>query len=82
MKAEESGRRRGIAQEALCMLMSHAASTLSTDRFVAKIGFANEASLALFRKLKFAEVSRCDVFKEITLELEVRTMAEGLVSLL
>lgn len=53
------------------MLMYFASTKLNTDCFVAKIGYANEASIALFHKLQFVEVSRCDVFKEVTLELKV-----------
>lgn len=36
--------------------------------FRAKIGVTNAASLSLFKKLGFGEVSRSDVFQEATLE--------------
>lgn len=38
-------------------------------RFVAKIGFANEASQALFAKLGYKAVKRSEVFKEVDMEL-------------
>lgn len=47
------------------------------SRFRAKIGFANAGSLALFRKLGFAEVGRSEVFKEATLELHIGEVNAG-----
>lgn len=39
--------------------------------FQAKIGISNAASLALFRKLGYKEISRSSVFQEATLEMAV-----------
>lgn len=39
--------------------------------FTAKIGFSNAASLALFMKLGYTEISRSSVFQEATLEKAV-----------
>jgi hypothetical protein len=41
----------------------------SVTRFRAKIGEANAASQALFKRLGYVEVGRSEVFKEVTLEL-------------
>ena len=72
MIAEPSARGRGIGQEALRMLVAYALRTLGTERFVAKIGDANAASLRLFQtKLGFRTVSYSDVFEETTLELHL-----------
>jgi RimJ/RimL family protein N-acetyltransferase len=69
MVAEAASRRRGVAAEALRLLMAWAIRNTGVQRFRAKIGFDNAPSLALFRKLGFAEVSRSEVFREATLEL-------------
>jgi RimJ/RimL family protein N-acetyltransferase len=39
-------------------------------KFRAKIGVANEPSIALFKKLGFTETGRSEIFKEVILELE------------
>ncbi|XP_060073676.1 N-acetyltransferase 9-like protein isoform X2 [Ylistrum balloti] len=44
---------------------------LKIEEFTAKIGFSNEASIQLFQKLGFKEVSRSDVFEEVTLKYSV-----------
>mmetsp|Transcript_7585 Transcript_7585/g.12250 ORF Transcript_7585/g.12250 Transcript_7585/m.12250 type:complete len:349 (-) Transcript_7585:753-1799(-) len=67
MIAEENSRRKGLAREALILLMSYGAQRLKTHTYVAKIGAANLASLALFQALGYEEQSFCDVFKEHTL---------------
>lgn len=67
MVAEASCRRRGVASQALLLMMHYAARELGTRRFVAKIGEDNGPSLALFRKLGYAEVGRSAVFREVTL---------------
>lgn len=47
--------------------------------FQAKIGFSNAASLRLFGRLGYVEVSRSQMFKEATLRLEVSgTVREAL----
>ncbi|CAL1530845.1 unnamed protein product [Lymnaea stagnalis] len=70
MIAEPSARGRGLGKEALCTLMKFAQETLHTTTFTSKIGFENNASIHLFQILGFQEVSRSDVFKEITLTLD------------
>lgn len=70
MVAEAASRRRGLAREALTLLMAYAISALNITRFVAKIGEANLASVALFRGLGYVEVGRSEVFKEVTLEMD------------
>jgi RimJ/RimL family protein N-acetyltransferase len=69
MVAEAASRRRGVAAEALRLLMAWAILNTGVQRFRAKIGVDNAPSLALFCKLGFAEVSRSEVFQEATLEL-------------
>ncbi|XP_030928190.1 N-acetyltransferase 9-like protein isoform X6 [Quercus lobata] len=45
--------------------------SLGIHIFRAKIGESNGASLTLFRKLGFEEASYSEIFKEVTLELQV-----------
>lgn len=52
-------------------MMAYACRHLGVTRFVAKILEHNEPSLALFKKLGFAEVKRVPVFKEVHLEAAV-----------
>jgi RimJ/RimL family protein N-acetyltransferase len=66
MIADVAARRKGIAQEALRLMMGYAVHELGVRTFVAKIGFDNEKSIALFRKLGFAERSTSEVFRETT----------------
>ena len=50
---EEEARRKGIATEAVQMMMEYANVHLKVNRFVAKIAKENEPSLQLFKKLGF-----------------------------
>ncbi|CAG5121663.1 unnamed protein product [Candidula unifasciata] len=70
MIAEPSARGRGLGKEALCSMMRYAQESLKTRTFTSKIGFGNVASLQLFHSLGFEEVSRSDVFQEVTLSFD------------
>ncbi|GAQ91060.1 Acyl-CoA N-acyltransferase domain-containing protein [Klebsormidium nitens] len=80
MIAEEKCRRKGLAREALRLLMLYAVRTLRLRRFVAKIGEGNVASLKLFQYLGYVEVSRSQAFREITLEYRVGQEEEKLLA--
>lgn len=71
MIAEPSCRRCGLGREALLAMMNYGVTCLGVKKYVAKIGCGNEPSLALFRKLGFVEISVSEVFKEVTLEMQV-----------
>eukprot|EP00271_Cylindrocystis_brebissonii_P023280 TRINITY_DN9580_c0_g2_i2.p1 TRINITY_DN9580_c0_g2~~TRINITY_DN9580_c0_g2_i2.p1 ORF type:complete len:139 (-),score=17.94 TRINITY_DN9580_c0_g2_i2:152-511(-) len=76
MVAEAQSRGRGLAKEALRLLMSYALSPpLSVHTFRAKIGETNSASLRLFQSLGYEEVSRSHVFSQVTLELTASSRA-------
>ena len=79
MVAEAASRRRGVAAEALRLLMAWAIRNTGIKKFRAKIGFDNAPSLARFRKLGYAEVSRSAVFREATLELAAEGGGAGAV---
>ncbi|THH04684.1 hypothetical protein EW145_g5335, partial [Phellinidium pouzarii] len=74
--SEKAYRRRGCASEALQLLLSFATSHASppmlpvaADRFVARIGERNAASIRLFETLGFAITKRVPVFEEIEMRL-------------
>lgn len=52
-------------------MMSYGVTKLGIQKYEAKIGCSNGASLTLFRKLGFVEVSVSEVFNEVTLEMQV-----------
>lgn len=77
MVAEPGSRRKGIAAEALELFMAYGLQVLNISKFRAKIGESNGASLALFERIGYQEVSRSAVFKEVTLELPVEGEAKS-----
>lgn len=71
MIAEPCARGKGFGKEALSMMMKYGTSKLAVKKYTAKIGCDNIPSLKLFKILGFREVSRSEVFQEVTLELPV-----------
>ncbi|KAI8552138.1 hypothetical protein RHMOL_Rhmol06G0241700 [Rhododendron molle] len=69
-KSEDS-RGKGLGKESVLMMMAFAIENFSIHIFRAKIGESNEASLLMFRRLGFMEVSHSEIFKEVTLELQI-----------
>eukprot|EP01096_Ripella_sp_DP13-Kostka_P014372 TRINITY_DN6468_c0_g1_i1.p2 TRINITY_DN6468_c0_g1~~TRINITY_DN6468_c0_g1_i1.p2 ORF type:complete len:192 (-),score=75.09 TRINITY_DN6468_c0_g1_i1:7-582(-) len=68
MIAEKDARGKGLGLESVIAMLRFAGEEMGIKSFEVKISFDNEASLHLFRdKLLFEEVSRSDVFEEITL---------------
>ena len=72
MVAEASMRRRGLAKEALIMLMQYGIQFLAITRFFAKIGADNSASLNLFQQqLQYEPVNYVEAFRENELAFKV-----------
>ncbi|XP_062027817.1 GCN5-related N-acetyltransferase 9 isoform X2 [Rosa rugosa] len=71
MIAEPKSRGKGHGKESVLMMMAFAVVNLGIHIFRVKIGESNGASLSLFQKLGFEETSRSEIFKEVTLELNV-----------
>ncbi|XAR55291.1 hypothetical protein NMG60_11035325 [Bertholletia excelsa] len=71
MIAEPKSRGKGLGKESVLMMMAFAVENFAIHVFRAKIGESNEASLSLFWKLGFKEVSYSEIFKEVTLELPI-----------
>jgi hypothetical protein len=65
MVAEERSRRKGIAAEALQLMMAYAIRSCNTLYFTAKIRLHNSASQALFAKLGFVKVKEVACFEEV-----------------
>ncbi|CAN0027786.1 unnamed protein product, partial [Phaeothamnion confervicola] len=79
MIAEERCRRRGLATEALQMMMRFAVERLQVARFYCKIGDGNEASMSLFRRLGYTVCNYVPAFKETELELCVTEATRGAI---
>jgi len=77
MIADARFRRKGLAIDALEVFMAYGVIELGVTAYVAKIGFDNVASNALFaRKLGYAERSKSTIFEETTYELRTGVAAE------
>ncbi|KAI0523414.1 hypothetical protein KFK09_005809 [Dendrobium nobile] len=71
MIAEPKSRGKGLGEDSALMMMAFAVNKYKIQTFRAKIGESNIASLKLFHKLGFKDVSYSEAFKEVTLELQV-----------
>merc|ERR1712087_594738 len=76
MVAEKASRRKGLATEAVQLMMDFARHKLEIGKFVAKIQTDNASSLRLFKKLGFAETDYVEQFKEHTYTLTFETETE------
>nr|ADK92874.1 RimL/acetyltransferase-domain protein [Hypericum perforatum] len=83
MIAEPKSRGKGLGKETVLMMMAYAVQNLGIHVFRSKIGETNGASLQLFHKLGFAEVSRSEIFKETldsaTLVVYLESIVDDLV---
>lgn len=68
MVAERWARGAGRGRQATAAMLRYGVHTLCLSRFEVKIGLANEASRRMFAGMGFAEVSRSEVFREVTME--------------
>ncbi|KAK1414416.1 hypothetical protein QVD17_30160 [Tagetes erecta] len=71
MIAEPKSRGKGLGMESVLMMLVFAIENDKINTFRAKIGDSNVASLNMFHKLGFKDVSHSEIFKEVTLELPV-----------
>ncbi|XP_030062201.1 alpha/beta-tubulin-N-acetyltransferase 9 isoform X1 [Microcaecilia unicolor] len=69
MIAEPSDRGKGFGKEAALMMMLYGFTKLGITKFEAKIGQENKASICMFQKLCFEELSVSSVFQEVTMLL-------------
>lgn len=66
MIAEKGARGKGKGGEVLKLMMRFAGEEIGVERFEAKIKYDNVQSIGLFSKLGYLEISRSDIFSEIT----------------
>ncbi|XP_051151816.1 uncharacterized protein LOC127265844 isoform X2 [Andrographis paniculata] len=66
MIAEHKSRGKGLAKESVTLMMAFAVQKFGIHIFQAKVGESNEASLSLFHKLGFKEISHSKIFKEVS----------------
>ncbi|XP_011505826.1 PREDICTED: N-acetyltransferase 9-like protein [Ceratosolen solmsi marchali] len=71
MIAETKDRNKGYGWEAIMLMLRYGIEKLNVKIFFVKISMYNEKSINIFTKLGFKEISRSEVFKEITLEKEI-----------
>merc|ERR1711920_1150450 len=69
MIAAQRSRRKGIATEALQLMLDFARQHFELRHFMAKIQHDNASSIKLFQKLGFAETEYVETFKEFTFTL-------------
>jgi len=69
MIAEEKSRRKGIATEAVSLILDFARKHFELKQFIAKIQHDNDSSIKLFKKSGFVETEYIEQFKEYTFTL-------------
>ncbi|XP_063071888.1 N-acetyltransferase 9 [Engraulis encrasicolus] len=79
MIAEPSYRGRGLGKEVVQMMMTYAVTRLEVRKFEVKIGLDNTVSIGLFKKLGFNELSMSEVFREVTLGMNVNAAKRSLL---
>ncbi|PON63591.1 FkbH domain containing protein [Parasponia andersonii] len=77
MIAESKCRGKGVGKESVLIMMAFAVQNLGIHIFRAKIRESNAPSLSMFRKLGFEEISRSEIFQEVTLELQLTEPKSG-----
>ncbi|KAJ8983490.1 hypothetical protein NQ317_014950 [Molorchus minor] len=66
MIAENWARRRKCGWEAMLLMFVYSIEYLNVKQYIVKISYVNVASINMFKNMGFTELSRSDVFKEIT----------------
>lgn len=68
MIAESNSRGKRFGWESMLLMLKYGLEDIKINKFVAKIGQDNIKSIGMFQKMKFEEIGRSEVFKEITFE--------------
>ncbi|XP_015436986.1 PREDICTED: N-acetyltransferase 9-like protein [Dufourea novaeangliae] len=71
MIADIAYRNKKRGWEAMILMLLYGIDTLKVTTYTAKIKFSNEKSIKMFKKLKFEEIEKSQVFEEYTLEKNV-----------
>ncbi|VEN36467.1 unnamed protein product [Callosobruchus maculatus] len=67
MIAEPWARGRKCGWEAMLLMFLYGIKYLGVKEFIVKISYINDISIRMFQNMGFSEVSRSDVFQEITM---------------
>ncbi|XP_057377473.1 alpha/beta-tubulin-N-acetyltransferase 9-like [Daphnia carinata] len=67
MIAETCYRRNGRGKESTLLMLRYGKEQLGIKQFHAKIGLDNIASIQMFQKIGFREISRSEIFGEVTM---------------
>ena len=73
MIAEDWARGQGLGWESMLLMLRYGVDHLNLRAFQAKIKTGNLASINMFSKIGFKEVSRSEIFDEITFEIKVES---------
>lgn len=68
MIAELQAHGKRFGWESMLLMLEYGQRYIHCNKFIAKIGFNNVKSINMFTKMKFVELSRSEVFQEITFE--------------
>ncbi|XP_050504747.1 N-acetyltransferase 9-like protein isoform X2 [Diabrotica virgifera virgifera] len=66
MIAEEWARGRKCGWEAMLLMFMYGIQYLGVKQYIVKILYDNDVSIKMFQEMGFVEVSRSEVFKEVT----------------
>lgn len=74
MIAEQTGRRKGYASQAISLMMCYAMQhlNLGPEDFIVRIGKANGNSIELFQKLGFNITKEVEIFQEVEMRICTR----------
>jgi len=71
MIAKSKFRGQKLGWESMILMLLYGATNLDIQSYEAKIKMDNHASIKMFQKLKFEQVSKSDVFQEVTLAVDI-----------
>lgn len=71
MIADQGSIGKRYGWESMLLMLKYGLEEIKVNKFVAKIGQDNLKSINMFQKMKFDEVGRSEVFKEITFERQI-----------
>lgn len=71
MIAEKLSRGKHYGWESMLLMLHYGYNDIKINKFVAKIGIDNEKSINMFKKMKFIEIKRSEIFNEITFERNI-----------
>lgn len=74
MIAEPWARGRKCGWEAMLLMLFYGVTHLQVKQYIVKVSYQNEISIRMFNNMGFIEISRSDVFQEITMSKTVEEL--------